>query len=169
MKIKELVDALNLFSEKEILSLYTLVMNSSQIIMIGNGGSNSICSHISQDYTKQLKKKSYAFSDPSRLTCYINDYGRDNAYAQFLKEFSDTDTFVILISSSGNSMNVINCAKYCLDTGISYMILTGFDETNKLRSEYSRDAKLDIYVDSRDYGVVETAHQAFLHTIVGKF
>ena len=56
---------------------------------IGNGGSNSIASHITQDYTKALGKKAITFTDPSRLTCYINDYGMENAYKVFVEEFSD--------------------------------------------------------------------------------
>ena len=62
--------------------------HNNEIIIIGNGGSNSIASHISQDYTKVLDKKSYSFSDPSRLlsllkmqsiyllcnNCYTNTY-----------------------------------------------------------------------------------------------
>ena len=102
------------------------INNHKEIIIIGNGGSNSIASHISQDYTKVLGKKSYSFSDPSRLTCYINDYGSDNAYAEFLDDFAGKDTLVILISSSGNSMNIINSAKYCEYNNITYLALTGF-------------------------------------------
>ena len=98
------------------------------IIIIGNGGSNSVASHISQDYTKQLDERCISFSDPSRLTCYINDYGRDMAYVEFLKDFADKDTLVILISSSGNSMNIVNSAIYCKDSSIPIILLSGFDE-----------------------------------------
>lgn len=111
MKISELIGALSKIDKSDILSLQDLVSNASQVIMIGNGGSNSICSHISQDYTKQLKKRAFAFSDPSRLTCYINDYGSRNAYAKFIEEFLVAGTLVILISSSGESDNILQCAK----------------------------------------------------------
>tara|TARA_A100001015_G_C14650394_1_gene578985 strand:- start:62 stop:409 length:348 start_codon:yes stop_codon:yes gene_type:complete len=93
--------------------LTEVVKNHNKIIILGNGGSSSIASHISQDYTKKLKKKSFTFSDASRLTCYSNDYGYDNAYVQFLKEFVEYGTLVILISSSGNSDNILNCATWC--------------------------------------------------------
>ena len=139
------------------------INNHKEIIIIGNGGSNSIASHISQDYTKVLDKKSYSFSDPSRLTCYINDYGRDNAYAEFLDDFAGKDTLVILISSSGNSMNIVNAAKYCESSEIDYIALSGFNKNNKLNN---LDAKLKFWVDSTDYGIVECTHQAFLHSIL---
>ena len=63
-KIKPLVEKLK-----------SIVDKAENIIIIGNGGSNSIASHIAQDYTKVLGKKAISFSDPSRLTCYMNDYG----------------------------------------------------------------------------------------------
>jgi len=152
VKIKEHVSALS-----------KLVNDANRIIIIGNGGSNSIASHISQDYTKVLGKKAISFSDPSRLTCYINDYGRNYAYSQFLKEFVEEDTLVILISSSGNSMNIINAAKWCEDNGTTYISLTGFNPTNKL---YNMNADLKFWVDSDDYGIVECTHQAYLHSVL---
>jgi len=139
-----------------------------QIIIIGNGGSNSIASHISQDYTKQLGKRAFSFSDPSRLTCYINDYGRDEAYRQFVKEFADKDdTLVILISSSGNSMNILNTADYCESNGIRWISLSGFSSSNPLCKMQSEYRLLNFWVPSKDYGVVECVHQIFLHSILG--
>ena len=46
------------------------------------------------------------------LTCFINDFGMNNAYTQFLKYYTDKNTLVILISSSGQSKNIINCVNY---------------------------------------------------------
>jgi D-sedoheptulose 7-phosphate isomerase len=147
----------------QLQKLVDLIRNHEKIIILGNGGSSAIASHISQDYTKKLKKRSFTFSDSSRLTCYINDYGMDRAYSRFLEEFADPDSLVILISSSGNSQNIISCAEFCDSRNITYAILTGFNQNNKLRTSHSSFAKADIWVDSVDYGVVECAHQVLLH------
>ena len=137
------------------------------IIIIGNGGSNSIASHISQDYTKVLDKRAITFSDPSRLTCYINDYGQDEAYVEFIKDFADSRTLLILISSSGNSKNITNCKDYCSTMDIPYVILSGFNKDNQLRtSKCTREPLLDYWVDSNDYGIVECCHLIFLHSIL---
>ena len=109
------IDKIKLIKNK----LDTLINKFSKIIIIGNGGSNAIASHITVDYTKFLNKQALSFSDAPRLTAYINDYGRDEAYKQFIKEFADMNTLVILISSSGNSMNVVNAAQYCADKFIN--------------------------------------------------
>jgi len=167
MNLQDFITIINNFDSDDIAKLAALVHSHEDIIMIGNGGSNSICSHISQDYTKQLGKRAFTFSDPSRLTCYINDYGRDAAYEQFLKEFSTSNTLVILISSSGNSENIYRCANFCAASNLDFVILTGFDYNNRMNESFRELAKLSVWIDSRDYGIVECAHQVFLHAIVG--
>lgn len=156
--------------QKEILSikkqssdLKKLVEKHEKIIVIGNGGSNSIASHITQDYTKALGKKAITFTDPSRLTCYINDYGMEKAYRVFVEEFSDKDTLVVAISSSGESENIANVAEFCNEKGLSLVTLSGFLRDNKLNSF---NCDLNYWVDSKDYGVIECAHLVFLHSII---
>jgi len=143
------------------------ISDYKNIIILGNGGSSAIASHISQDYTKKLSKRSFTFSDSSRLTCYANDYGYENAYAQFLKEFvTDDKTLVILISSSGNSQNIINCAEWCeTKPNVKTITLTGFDSDNKLRIANLKNRVIDFWVDSKDYGIVECVHMIFLHMV----
>ena len=163
MKLSELKAALEKIEPESVEKLVDLIDKADSIIIIGNGGSNAIASHISQDYTKKLGKRSFSFSDPSRLTCYINDYGIERAYSQFLREFSDKDTLVILISSSGNSPNILECAKFCTQSNTKFVIFTGFSRENPLRTQYSSQSQLEFWVESCDYGVVECAHQAVLH------
>ena len=50
-----------------------------RIIILGNGGSNSVASHISQDYMKFNGKKVSVLSDPSMITMLSNDFGYDHA------------------------------------------------------------------------------------------
>jgi len=162
-KLKIEIDNIKIINK----DLKSLVSKYQKIIIIGNGGSNSIASHISVDYTKFLKKQAISFSDASRLTAYINDYGRDEAYKQFISEFVKTvgipETLVILISSSGNSMNIVNAAYYCQQNCIPFATLSGFDKLNKLNSI---SANFSYWVDSKSYGVVEIAHEILLHSIV---
>ena len=163
MQISELKKAIEDISDESLKILDAALDNRDLIVLIGNGGSNAIASHISQDYTKQLKKRAVTFSDPSRLTCYINDYGMENAYTQFVKEFTTEKSLVILISSSGNSQNILNCANYCVETEIDFITLTGFDKNNKLRDNFGEKSLVDFWVDSHCYGVVECTHQIILH------
>lgn len=149
--------------KKKVPDLKSAIADHNEVIIIGNGGSNSIASHIAQDYTKAMKKKSFTFSDPSRLTCYINDYGMENAYRQFVEEFASDESLVILISSSGESNNIINTARYCTENSISLVTLSGFESGNRLNDFPSL---VNYWVDSKDYGIVECAHLIFLHSII---
>jgi D-sedoheptulose 7-phosphate isomerase len=165
MSIEELKNCIDELDSNHLNELKEIISSREKIIIIGNGGSNAISSHISQDYTKALGKKCISFSDASRLTCYMNDYGVENAYMKFIEHFAEDNTLVILISSSGNSLNIINAFKYCVDTNISTITLSGFSFDNKLRS-LSKDSLLHFWVDSKDYGVVECLHEIILHSVI---
>lgn len=148
-------------------SLKKLVLEHDEIIIIGNGASNAIASHMAVDYTKQLKKKATAFSDGARLTCYMNDYGVEHAYAQFIEEFATPEkTLVILISSSGNSPNIVQAGNLCNNKGISWVALSGKNKNNWLNTVTGEYKKLNVWVNSQDYGVVECVHQILLHSIM---
>lgn len=164
MKIEELKRCLEEIDSNSISILEDLIDVHDSVIILGNGGSNSIASHISQDYTKKLGKRAVAFSDPSRLTCYINDYGMENAYVKFLEHFSQPGHLIILISSSGESPNILNAAEFCVKSSLPLITLSGFSESNTLRTKYGQYSLLDFWVDSSDYGVVENIHQIILHT-----
>ena len=63
MKLNELKNEIERIKQYKTY-LEKIVNNHQNIIIIGNGGSNSVASHISQDYTKQLDKRCISFSDP---------------------------------------------------------------------------------------------------------
>ena len=60
-----------------------------RIIILGNGGSNSVASHISQDYMKFHNKRVSILSDPSMITMLTNDFGYDKAYQKFLEYYRE--------------------------------------------------------------------------------
>jgi D-sedoheptulose 7-phosphate isomerase len=142
-----------------------IVDEHTNIIILGNGGSNAISCHIAQDYTKALGKKALCFGDSSRLSCYANDYGWDHAYTKFIEHFAEKDTLIILLSSSGNSQNILNAADYC-KSKFKMITLSGFDNDNKLKTQYSAQSELHFYVNSTDYGIVESVHELILHSIL---
>jgi len=139
--------------------------NHNRIIILGNGGSNSVASHISQDYMKFHKKKVSILSDPSMITMLTNDFGYDDAYKKFLEYYVEKDTLVVIMSSGGESKNMLNCVDWCEDNKIPYGVLTGFKSDNTIRDEAS-NALWNYHIASDSYGVVECVHQIFLHGVV---
>ena len=136
-----------------------------RIIVLGNGGSNSVASHISQDYMKFHNKKVSILSDPSMITMLTNDFGYDKAYEKFLEYYVEKETLVIIMSSGGESKNMLNCVDWCEDNKVDYGVLTGFEENNTIRGE-ATNALFNYYINSHSYGVVECVHQIFLHGVI---
>lgn len=162
----EIINKLTTISNIDLQKLKDKILFANSTIILGNGGSNAIASHMAEDYTKALKIPSLCFSDAARLTCYANDYGYENAFVQFLKEFATKDHVVILISSSGNSTNILKCATYCIDNDIDFVSLSGFKTDNKLKICAENNSKLHFWIDSTDYGVVECCHEIILHSVI---
>lgn len=151
--------------EEEFDKFFIAFSSHKRIIILGNGGSNSVASHISQDYMKFQRKKVSILSDPSMLTMLTNDFGYENAYRKFLEYYVEEDTLVIIMSSGGESKNMLKAQEWCEENKVSYGILTGFKSDNSLRTNAS-NALWDYYIDSTDYGVVECVHQIFLHSVI---
>ena len=112
--------------ETEFLKFKKAFNDHRRIIILGNGGSNSVASHISQDYMKFHGKRVSILSDPSMITMLTNDFGYDWAYQKFLEYYVEDDTLVIIMSSGGQSRNMINCLNWCEHQDVSYGVLTGF-------------------------------------------
>ena len=83
----------------------------NQIHIFGNGGSASIASHFSMDLTNNSNIKCFNFNDPSLITCYANDYKFENWISRVIHKYGNKNDLIILISSSGESKNMIKAAK----------------------------------------------------------
>ena len=151
--------------ELEFFKFQKAFYTHNRIIVLGNGGSNSVASHISQDYMKFHNKKVSILSDPSMITMLTNDFGYEFAYQKFLEYYVESDTLVIIISSGGESPNMINCLNWCEKENVDYGVLTGFEGDNTIR-KVAKNALWNYYIDSSSYGVVECVHQIFLHGVV---
>ena len=110
---KEYIDTLrSAHMEEQFLRFQAAFKCHKRIIILGNGGSSSVASHISQDYMKFHKKKVSILSDPSMITMLANDFGYKKAYQKFLEYYVEDDTLVVIMSSGGESKNMINCIKW---------------------------------------------------------
>lgn len=168
MNLKELSKVLNKIDQQEVDSLARIVNDVDEIFLIGNGGSNAIASHMAVDYIKFLKKKCFVPNAADLLSMTVNDYGSADMYSQFIDYYVDPSKkqLAILISSSGNSVNIVNAANRCNLYEIPLVLLTGFKKNNTVNSLDYSNIKLKYWVDSKNYGVVEMAHHSFLHAIV---
>lgn len=151
--------------EADISRAVSMLGGVKKVFFIGNGGSNSISSHMYEDYGKMARFQTYAFSDAALITCYANDYGYENAFAEWLKLYFDSDSLLFAISSSGNSPNIVNAIKVATEVGGKIITLSGFGEDNKLRQL----GDLQFYIPQHSYGIVECYHQVILHVILDQY
>ena len=139
--------------------------NKGKTYIIGNGGSASIASHVSVDFAKVAKVPSNTFNNANLITCFANDYGYENWVKEAIKAYTQKNDILILISSSGNSKNIINAAKYCNQSNIPLITFSGFDKENNL----AKLGNINIHINSKNYNYIEMSHHIILVSIVDIF
>ena len=131
-------------------------------MLVGNGGSAGITSHMALDFWKNGKVKALAFNDPSLLTALGNDIGYEFVFSKSVEMFGDKGDLLIAISSSGNSPNIINASIEARNKGCKVITLSGFSLDNKL----IKLGDYNFYVDSYSYGIVEVLHTLMIHNLL---
>ena len=102
------------------------------------------------------------FNEADLLTCFANDYGYEHWVAKALEFYADKDDLVILISSSGQSPNMLNGAKQAKEMQLPLVTLSGFRAENPLRTL----GDVNLWVDSTAYNIVEMTHHVWLLAII---
>lgn len=138
-----------------------------RIYVAGNGGSAAVAEHLCCDVMKGTRHVDYpiirAISLVSNMPLYTaisNDLDFKHAVAYQIECLAEEGDTVVLISSSGKSQNIVNAAyraksKKCIVIGF-----TGFTG-GQLRDI----ADISLHVESNNYGIIEDAHQAIMHSL----
>ena len=133
----------------------------------GNGGSAAISDHTVCDVTKgthadgmpPFKSVSLASNGPM-LTALANDYSYDEVFSRQLEYYLKPEDAVLLVSSSGNSPNVVKACEYANARGVPTIAFTGFSG-GKLKEM----AKVSVWIPVDNYGMTEDIHQSLIHVI----
>ena len=133
-----------------------------KIILVGNGGSAAMASHVAVDFTKAAGIRAINFNEADLITCFANDYGYEHWVAKALEAYSDPGDLVILISSSGKSPNIINGARQAKAMDLPLVTVSGFSADNPVR----KLGDLNLWVDSTAYNIVEMTHHVWLVAII---
>ena len=141
--------------------LLSVSKKNGKILIFGNGGSAAISSHVSVDLTKNANIRTVNFNESDLITCFSNDYGYDRWVEKSIDFYADRKDAVILISSSGKSMNMINACKAAKRKKIKVISLTGHSKNNPL----SKISNISLWVNSKAYNFIENTHQIWLLTI----
>lgn len=140
----------------------------ARIFVCGNGGSASIAEHFSCDHSKGVRMDTPLLrpnvvslaSNMATITAIGNDIGYDKIFSKQL-EFSNAtqDDILIVISSSGNSSNIIRALEQAQQSNLFTIALVGFDG-----GQAGKIASATVHVNSSNYGIVEDCHQIIMHS-----
>ena len=154
------------YSDEDFLKIVKILReikkNKKKVILVGNGGSAAMASHVSVDLTKISKIRAINFNEADLLTCLSNDYGYENWVQKALSFYADKGDMLICISSSGQSKNIINGAKFAKKIGCKVVTLTGFDKRNKV----TKIGDINLWLNSKNYNLIEMTHHIWLLSIV---
>ena len=126
----------------------------------GNGGSAAISNHLCCDFIKGASAHTVSMScNTPLITMVANDMGYEHSLSYQLANAKHIGS-VILVSSSGNSPNIIEAANWCRNHNITLIGLTGFDG-GKLKAM----CDISLHIPIKNYGVVEDCHQSIMHII----
>jgi D-sedoheptulose 7-phosphate isomerase len=146
-----------------------IVRKGGIIYLAGNGGSAADCQHFATELVVRLTGKferpslpaiSLVASSPL-LTAAGNDYGFEKVFARQIEGLITKKDTIVLISTSGNSANLIQAAKAAKKKGAKVYSLLGMNG-GKLK----KISDLSIVVPSKSVQRIQEEHIFIIHNIV---
>jgi len=140
--------------------------NRGKTLICGNGGSASQAEHFASELVGRFKKErkaipSIALTGPSAvITAIANDYGYDNVFSRQVEAFGNENDVLIVLTTSGNSQNLIEAVNKAKEKGIKTIALLGKDG-GKLKGM----CDIEIIDNSEHTAQIQEAHLRIIHTL----
>lgn len=142
--------------------------HGNKLLLCGNGGSAADCQHIATElmirlshHIKRPALPAIALTtDTSNLTAGGNDIGFENVFARSVEGLGQKGDVLLAISTSGNSVNIINALEVAHS---KEMKVIGFSGGNggKLKSKVD----LSIVIPSSNVQRIQEGHITIAHII----
>lgn len=141
------------------------VRSGRRVFVAGNGGSAATASHMANDLNASgqaacLAGQAICLNDSvSALTAIGNDHGYDEVFAVQLQRLAASDDLLVLLSVSGDSLNIVRAATSARELGLGVVGLLGQPGALADLSD------ITFVAHSPDYGLVEDLHLAVNHML----
>jgi D-sedoheptulose 7-phosphate isomerase len=140
--------------------------NGNKLIIFGNGGSAADSQHFAAEFIGRFLKERNSLpaisltTDTSILTALGNDYSFGTIFSRQCESIVKKDDIVFGISTSGNSINVVNGFNTAKNCGGLTIGLLGSDggELNKI-------SDLSIIIPSKSTPRIQESQRVILHII----
>ena len=140
--------------------------NNGKILLCGNGGSAADSQHIAAEFVGRFVKDRKPLpalaltTDTSALTCISNDYSFDLVFSRQVLALGNSQDVLIALTTSGNSLNVINAIVEAKKIGMKIVSLLGNDG-----GQVKDISDISIIVPSNITARIQEAHILLAHAI----
>lgn len=143
------------------------IAKGGKILTCGNGGSMCDAMHFAEEMTGRYRENRKALpaislSDASHISCTGNDYGFDYIFSRQVDAIGSENDVLLAISTSGNSVNIINAALSAKNKGMKIVALTG--KTGGKLPDYSN---VNILVPHKGWSDrIQEIHIKVIHSLI---
>ena len=144
-------------------------IQNKSLFICGNGGSAADANHIHAELVGRFERNRRALnvislnSNPAFITAWSNDIDYESIFSRQLEAFPDDSGVLLVLSTSGNSKNIIDVAKIAKTKGIKVISLTG-----KGGGMLKTLSDILIDVPSNKTAKIQQVHECIYHYICGK-
>jgi D-sedoheptulose 7-phosphate isomerase len=142
------------------------LVSGGQLLIAGNGGSAADAQHIAAELTGRFLLERRPFralalhTNTSSLTAVANDYGYEHVFARELTAHARPGDVLLVISTSGNSLNILRAIEAARQCKVSVIGLTG-ETGGKMRAA----CDLCLCVPTNSTARIQEMHITIGHTI----
>jgi len=147
----------------------------NKVMICGNGGSSCDANHFAEEFTGRFRADrpplpAIACTDVGHITCTANDYGYDHVFERWVRALGKPGDVLILLSTSGNSSNIVLAASAGTELGMHTIALLGKDggrlRAKMPRAEHTQTSDVRIVVPGMTSDRVQELHMIILHALV---
>ncbi|HLB42577.1 MAG TPA: phosphoheptose isomerase [Gammaproteobacteria bacterium] len=145
------------------------LLEGNKILSCGNGGSACESLHFSSEMLNRFSQERPGLPaisltcDIPTLTSIANDYHFSDVFAKQIRALGHAGDLLLAISTSGNSINVLNAIKAAHDKSMGVIALIGHDGGKITDSLQEKD--IEIRVPSFETARIQEIHLLIIHCI----
>jgi D-sedoheptulose 7-phosphate isomerase len=144
----------------------TCLLGGNKLLACGNGGSAADASDFTTEYSCRFVDDRHPYpainltADGSFLTATGNDYGFEHVFARQVRAFGKKDDVLIVVSTSGNSPNILRALDEAKRGELKSIALLGRDG-----GKACGKATVDLIVPGNVTARIQEAHKLIFHVI----